>query len=593
MNFKFLLVWLLGVSLGACGGGATDDGALTTQVSTPGAGSTLVLRLTDSAGTAITNNTIELGSATYLAQATLRESAAASGAPIPNRLVRFYTDSAFGTFINGTVVETATTTGTITTSQVTALTDSTGIAKAQLVGKKLGAATVWAEAAISLATATSTGLIRTPLDYQVKSATATVPINLLFSSAEPGRMVISTATSGTKTAVIQFRVVNELGVGVNGQAVQLSLDSQSIAAGVTFVNSADGSSSSGSQTIKTDFDGVAKITVRAGPLPTGVVVTATLVSNPTVKAGSVGLSVTSGRISQKSMSIFTPTPSVEAFDRDNVPAELTITAADRLGNPVPEGTVMNFITSHGLVGTFDKGTKTLVITTPGGTATTIVVPVVLDSKGSCTLDKSSTCKVQLLSSGQRPANGVVSLLAYADGEESFIDLNGNNVWDTGEPFTDMGMAYLDVNGNSFYDVGVDQSIPGGKTGSSACNGTDISIGDTCDGTWSDFIRVRQRYTVIWATSQARITNLGGRTATGFLFSVTDLHGNYMATGTTVVADIVSGGADCVVLGVSADFDSTVRGQYRAVLNGDASCLTAAFRVTVTSPSGYQTFQVFN
>ena len=330
--------------------------------------------------------------------------------------MRFYTDSAFGTFINGTVVETATTTGTITTSQVTALTDSTGIAKAQLVGKKLGAATVWAEAAISLATATSTGLIRTPLDYQVKSATATVPINLLFSSAEPGRMVISTATSGTKTAVIQFRVVNELGVGVNGQAVQLSLDSQSIAAGVTFVNSADGSSSSGSQTIKTDFDGVAKITVRAGPLPTGVVVTATLVSNPTVKAGSVGLSVTSGRISQKSMSIFTPTPSVEAFDRDNVPAELTITAADRLGNPVPEGTVMNFITSHGLVGTFDKGTKTLVITTPGGTATTIVVPVVLDSKGSCTLDKSSTCKVQLLSSGQRPANGVVSLLAYADAQ---------------------------------------------------------------------------------------------------------------------------------------------------------------------------------
>lgn len=586
------MVCVLG-ALVACGGGTTDDGALTTQVSAPGAGSTLTLRLTDSAGTVLTNNSIDLGSATYLAQATLRESAAASGAAIPNRLVRFYTDSAFGTFVNGTVVETSTTTGTITTSQVTALTDATGVAKAQLVGKKLGAATVWAEAAVGTASTSASNLIRTPLDYQVKSATSTVPINLVFSSADPTRMVISTATSGTKTAIVQFRVINELGAGVNGQAVLLSLDTQSIAAGVTFVNSADGSSSSAAQTIKSDFDGIAKITVRAGPLPTGVVVTATLVSNNNVKAGSVGLSITSGRITQKSMSIFTPTPSVEAYDRDNIPAELTITAADRLGNPVPEGTVMNFVTSHGLVGTFDKGTKTLVVSTPGGTATSIVVPVVLDSKGSCTLDKSSSCKVQLLSSGQRPANGVVTVLAYADGEESFIDINGNNIWDIGEPFTDMGMAYLDVNGNSFYDVGTDQSIPGGKTGSTACNGTDLSIANTCDGTWSDFIRVRQRRTIIWATSQARITALAGRTATSFPFSVTDLHGNNMATGTTVTADIVSGGGACTVLGVTPDFDSTVLGQYRAVLNGDAGCLTAVFRITVTSPSGYQTFQVFN
>jgi hypothetical protein len=407
-------------------------------------------------------------------------------------------------------------------------------------------------------------------------------------------MVISTARTGTKTAVVQYKVVNELGVGVSGQAVQLSLDSQSIAAGVAFVNAADGSSNSAAQTIKTDFDGIAKVTVRAGPLPTGVIVTATLLSSPGVKAGSINLSVTSGAITQRSLSVSTRTPAVEGFNLDNAVAELTIIAADRMGNPVPPGTVVNFVTSHGLVGTFETGTATKVITnTVTGVATTITVPRITDSKGSCTLDPSSSCKVQLISSGTRPANGLVTILAYADGEESFIDLNGNNVWDIGEPFTDMGTAYLDVNTNFVYDVGVDQAIPGGKTGTSACAGTDISIINTCDGTWSDFIRVRQRMVAVWSTSQARITDLGGRTSTVFLVSITDLNGNGMASGTTVVADIVAGGAGCRVLGIAADFDSTVRGQYRVVLNGDASCLGATFRVTVTSPSGFQTFQVFN
>ncbi|MBP7780003.1 MAG: hypothetical protein KA045_00515 [Burkholderiaceae bacterium] len=577
----------------ACGGSSTDDGALTAQVATPGFGSTLVLRLTDSTGAAITTNTIDLGTAAYIAQATLRESAAASGAVITNRLIKFTTDAAFGTFVNGSIVETASTTGTITTAQMTALTDINGVAKVQLVGKRLGAATLFAEALVGTGTSASNS-VKTPLDYQVKSLSATAGVNLLFNQADPGRMVISTATTGPKTSALQFRLVNELGVGMSGQPVQLSLDSQSVAAGVAFINAATGVSSTAPLTVLTDFNGIAKATVGAGPLPTGVVITAVLLSNPTVKASSVGMSVSSGRVSQKSMSVSSVTPAVEGFTLDNAIAELNIIATDRLGNPVPAGTIVNFVTSHGLVGTFDSGTTTKIITsTLTGTATAVAVPKVLDSKGSCTLDPSSSCKVQLISSGNRPANGLVTVLAYADGEETFIDLNGNNSWDKGEPFTDMGVAYLDVNANDVYELGVDQSIPGDAPGSTVCLGTGIAIKDTCDGTWSPFIRSRQKLVVTWSTSQVRMVMVGARTGSGFVISMNDLNGNLMATASTYAADLVAGSEiACRVLGMTKVPGSTT-GQYQIFLNGDVSCAGAAVRVIVTAPSGTQTIQVFN
>lgn len=578
--------------LQACGGGSADDGTLTAQVTTPGFGSTLVLRLTDSAGVAITTNTIDLGTAAYIAQATLRESAAVSGAPITNRLVKFTTDANFGTFVNGTIVETASTTGTITTAQMTALTDTNGVAKVQLVGKKLGAATLLAEALVGTGTSTANS-VKTPLDFQVKSLSATAAVNLLFNQADPGRMVISTATTGPKTSSLQFRLVNELGVGMGGQPVQLSLDSQSIAAGVTFINAATGVSSTAPLTVVSDFNGIAKATVGAGPLPTGVVVTAVLISNPVVKASSVGMSVSSGRVSQKSMSISSVTPAVEGFTLDNAAAELNIIATDRLGNPVPAGTIVNFVTSHGLVGTFDSGTTTKIITsTVTGTATAVAVPKVLDSKGSCTLDASSSCKVQLISSGNRPANGLVTVLAYADGEETFIDLNGNNSWDTGEPFTDMGVAYLDVNASNAYEIGIDQPIPGDTPGASACAGTGIAIANTCDGTWSPYIRARQKFVVTWSTSQVNMVLVGARSPTGFVITMNDLNGNLMASGSTFAADLVGATNACRVLGMTKVPGNTA-GQYQIFLNGDASCTTTAVRVIVTAPSGIQTIQVFN
>lgn len=567
----------------ACGGGSDDDSALVTQVSAPGAGSVLLVKLTDSTGGVVVNNTVNLNAAGSFVQGQVRDS---SGVAIPNQLVTFTTDPNYGTFVNGTTtVVPATPTGTQTVARMSGLTDATGTVKVQLVGKALGAAFVVAETKVNATTVT------TSMAYQIVSATSNIPSGLQFASATPSQLVISTASTGFKQSIVKFRVVNELGTTVTGQSVLLSLDSQSIAAGVTFIK--NGLSSAAPQTVVSELDGIAQIVVNAGALPTGVVVSASLVSNPAVKASSAGLSVTNGRITQKSMSVSSLSPTVEAFDIDNAYTELTVIATDRLGNPVPEGTVVNFVTSHGLIGTFVTSTATSIVTnTTTGTATTVTTSITTDSKGSCTMTSASLCRVQLRSSGVRPVDGRVTVLAYADGEESFIDLNGNNQWDAGEPFTDMGMAYLDVNGNSVYDLGADQAIPGGKTGSVTCAGTNVSIQNTCDGTWSDFIRARQRFTVVWATSRANIRQVGDRTLTALTVTVLDLNGNNMAPGTTVVAEIGDTSA-CRVRRVLGSSDPANPGVYTIALNGDASCLRAEIDVIVTSPSGFQTFQVFN
>ncbi|HEY7724278.1 MAG TPA: Ig-like domain-containing protein [Anaeromyxobacteraceae bacterium] len=52
-----------------------------------------------------------------------------------------------------------------------------------------------------------------------------------------------------------------------------------------------------------------------------------------------------------------------------------------------------------------------------------------------------------------PRNGLVTLAAIADGEEAFDDLNGNGVYDAGEPFIDLGEPFVDENDDGQHQVG--------------------------------------------------------------------------------------------------------------------------------------------
>lgn len=591
---RFIVLLFVTLLLG-CGGSSSSDSSIVSQVSIAGTGSTLQVKLVDASGALVKDSAIDVNSTDAFVQATVRDSL---GVPIPRQLVTFSTNPVYGSFLNGsTAIAGSTVTGTYTVSQIKGITDASGIAKVQLGGRTLGADAVLAEVKIS------TTSVSTSMPYQITSALATIPSGLVFNSALPTQLMINTIPTGTRQSTVKFNVNNNRGGGVSGQSVRMSLDAQSVSAGVTFVQS-DGTGSNTAQTVKSDIDGVVQIVVNAGSLPTSVIVTAVMVSNPVITATSLNLSVSNGRIKQGTMSLSNFAKYVEGFDLDGVSTVLTVIVTDRLGNPVPSGTVINFITSHGLIGRFDTfGTF--------GTSTEFA-----QAYGSCTLDSASTCKVALISSGVRPSNGQVNVLAYADGEEAFVELPGlsagtTNRWMAGYPFTDMGSAYLDVNGNGVYDVGIDQVIPGGQTGTAVCAGTALSIANTCDGTWSDFIRVRERLTVIWSTSQAKISLVGSRAATGFVFSVLDLNGNPMATGSTVVINkiatnvttstVSSTGAivttvtpnTCKILDTSPGSTLANANNYTVLLDGGPDCNSAVFKVTVTSqPSGVLSTTIF-
>jgi hypothetical protein len=96
-------------------------------------------------------------------------------------------------------------------------------------------------------------------------------------------------------------------------------------------------------------------------------------------------------------------------------------------------------------------------------------------------------------------------LAYATGEESFIDNNGNNLYDAGETFTTLGQPYLDANRNGTYDTG-DQAVSSSGTGSNACVAdSTLSLPSTCTATWSSNVRVRAEKEIFFPSS-----NIGTR-----------------------------------------------------------------------------------
>jgi protocatechuate 3,4-dioxygenase beta subunit len=389
--------------------------------------------------------------------------------------------------------------------------------------------------------------------------------NVVFTSATVPLMVTSAATGGLKQSTLKFQVLNASGSGMGGQSVVISLGSAARSAGVMF--SVSGSATDGNQTLTTDTDGYASIIVSSGSLPTPVVVSASLSSNSSISASSSGVSVTSGRPTQKAASLSATKLSIEAFAVDGVQSQLTLRVADRQGNPVPPGTTVNFVASHGLI------------------------------QGACNLDALSQCTVLYTSQGSRPTNGRVAILAYMDGEESFVDLNGDNIWQSGESFEDVGLLYRDDDESLLFTSG-EQTYPGGSTGASTCSGATTyaypSVASTCDGIWSSNIRVRKQLVLALASTEAVVTQSSSRSGAGFVVQITDLKGNAMPTGTTVEAAVVTSGAVCKVTSVSpGEVRNSPNGGTHAInLDSATDCATVRVEVTVTPPSTVKTIVGF-
>src|SRR5450830_1598911 len=502
----------------------------------------LTLTLTDSAGVTLSTPRTFVTGATYKAKVLAVD---ATNAPISNLVVTFTTDATLATI-----------------SPASALTDANGVATVQIVPLTLtGAGSVQASASVN-----GTSYSSSAVSYQVTSAS--VAASLSFVSATPTSIVVTNASTGTKLSTVVFKLANGQGVGVSGQSVNLSLNAQSISAGVTFI--VNGASTTGVQTLTTDQNGSVSVNIASGTLPTPVLVTATSASNSSLTATSVGLAVTNGRPTQLRSSIAASALSLEASPGgtsiiQGVQATITVLLSDRMGNPIPAGTVVNLIASHGQI------------------------------SGACTVaivNSASQCTAVWTSAAARPANGWFTVLAYLDGEEDFVDVNGNNQYDLGEPFYDEGQAYLPKDAKaSAYSAATDQPIAGGTIGTAACavtNSTVIPymIPNTCDNAWTSSIRVRLGVTMNWSTSYATLTS-SNASSSGITILVADDLGNAMPSNS-----VLSGTLSCpatvatapkVTLSRSKTPDSISPVTVVVSFSDSAASCTLSF--TVTTPAG--------
>lgn len=531
-------------------GGGSGGGGTGTTPSAP----TLTLALTNAAGATVTS--ISMG-APATVKATLKN---AAGAAVANSVVTFSTDVALATI----------------TPTATALTDSAGVASVTLNPATIaatGAATITASAQVDKAAVTGSagfavgvaavtvsapvlGVGAAPLSaFGTTSISVVVtlggvpvstPQNVTFSSscASVGKATLSTGVAtvngtatgsyrdngcagtdsitasaagvssastslvvtppttgsiqfvsatpsiislkgigGTEASQVRFKVLDAAGNPLSGKTV--TLDLSTTVGGITLTPAAPATAIS-------DANGLVVITVNSGTVSTPVRVIA---STPGATAGttlttqSSGLTITTGIPDQDSFSLSATKLNAELKDFDGGTTVLTARLADHFNNPVPDGTVVNFTASGGSI------------------------------VGSCSTT-GGVCSSTLTGQAPRPANGRVTVLAYAVGEESFIDLNGNGVADllpNNEMFdingnsTDMPEAFRDDNENGIRDanetfIDFNQNGlydgPDGKYSGVLCDSAKSSSG-TCAATKS--IHVRRNIVIIFSGSTAVIS----------------------------------------------------------------------------------------
>lgn len=169
----------------------------------------------------------------------------------------------------------------------------------------------------------------------------------------------------------------------------------------------------------------------------------------------------------------------------------------------------------------------------------------------------SQCSVNIRTQNPRPSDGLVSILAYAAGEEDFEDADFNNVFDCGEKFTDLVTAYRDDadTGSSIKpEWGVPNAFATGQfsvprsASTSSCKTGSLPTPKAADGVWGA-ADVRGQVLVVFSTDDFVITNpkwtsspeplwSNESVATGLVVSIADMNGRSVPTGSGISVTVV-------------------------------------------------------
>ena len=218
-------------------------------------------------------------------------------------------------------------------------------------------------------------------------------------------------------------------------------------------------------TRKSDANGKISVDVYPGDIPGPVEIKATLANNSNIFAFTKNVAVQVGRATQDS---FTLSATKYALNNtiDGDKTDITVFLADRTGNPVPNGTVVSFVAEGGKI-----------------------------ASNCSTVD--GDCTVSFQTQNPRPLDNRVTILAYVEGDKSYIDRNGNNVFDSGDTLkSNIGSFYRDDNENNRYDSDDGEFVYRTAQGNTSCasssfeqpNNLDVTNLNTCTSTLSGVLR---------------------------------------------------------------------------------------------------------
>jgi hypothetical protein len=383
---------------------------------------------------------------------------------------------------NSVAVTFSTACGTVSPSS--ALVDAAGKALAVIQTTSSGSCAV--DASVN-------GVTSNPASYTVTSAPTT---NIQFVDATPA-LLYQSGSAGPTTSIVKFKVIDSLAVGVPGIPVTATLTNTD--GGISFC----GSPSTGTTSGVAGSEGTVTFSICAGTLPATVQVRASFVNNGvTVSTSSNVLTIQTGLPTQRFFDISTTAHNFYVggfFTKTLVngnSVSISVFAADRQGNPVPDGTKIVFVTEGGQINSAGQS--------------------------NC-LIANGRCSVTLIGQDYRPMGsaatngdvrpGRVTVLAYTDGEESFVDANFNNRYDAGELFEDLGTLYLDKDESGLFAASYKNLVtntdegefaypmPAGSFGTAACpnnSNIDLSYQSTCNGNWDGLTKVRRSIVIIFS-----------------------------------------------------------------------------------------------
>jgi hypothetical protein len=329
-----------------------------------------------------------------------------------------------------------------------------------------------------------------------------------YVSASPDQIFLS-GSGGVERSTVTFLVKNDDGLEAEGRTVDFTLDS--VSGGASLINSSNVSGA----------DGLVTVVVRAGNSPTPLVVRAAI-RDTTASTQSRELTVGTGVADYNHFSLAASVHNVDAYNWDGDTSSLTARLADRYGNPVPDGTPITFTTEGGSI-------ETRCTTTDGKCSVTWTGQ---EPRPTGTIDK-----------------GIAEVLAVANGNESFTDLDGDGLFDNGESFVDLTEPYRDDNFNGSHDsveYFVDSNLNGLWDGADTkFTGTSCAPGATnCTGT----VRSISKYQRIVMSDGGNspdipnFSNVPSPINTGFstVLTVWDNNHNALPIGTIITVTASSG-----------------------------------------------------